>query len=90
MLTRYWYEFEKSEVSKLALSYGVGVTAHTREDAENLMKERIFNGILPTVINVVENIKFSDLEQKHVIHGVGVMPLRGIWFPCGLAEMYRP
>ena len=62
----------------------VGVTAWTREDAQLLMRERLFGGEdLPPVSRVIESVNIVDLDEKHVQRHIAPPNARGIWYPVG-------
>jgi hypothetical protein len=85
-LKRYWFTFEKFS-KPTPLNLGCGVTAHNYEDAVTLLRERVFRGKeLPPIAKFVEDIDVSILEQKHVFPNIGMVNVRGIWFPQGYEE----
>jgi hypothetical protein len=76
LLTTYWIEMGAG----LAMQYGV--TAYSFDDAISILKQKVFrNDEIPTVKNFIENIKFRDLDQNHVVPNMGIITERGIWFP---------
>lgn len=82
-LTRYWFTFEKASMPT-PLNIGCGVTAYNYDDALNLLRERMFGSDEPPkVLDVLENVDVSKLDQKHVIPNMGSVTVRGIWFPMG-------
>lgn len=82
MLKRFWFKFEPSD-QVLGLHMGCGVTAFDYEDAVKLLRENIFKGELPNIISCQENVDISTLDQNHVVPNMGVVAVRGIWFPRG-------
>ena len=42
------------------------------------------DGVVPRIMDIAEDVKTSDLEQRHVLPNIGDMNVRGIWFPKGL------
>jgi hypothetical protein len=38
---------------------------------------------MPAVVQVVENVDVSTLDQKHVLPNIGDVTVRGVWFPLG-------
>ncbi len=59
-----------------------GVSAYSRSDAQELLREA---GIevdlaLPEVI-VKEGITFAELDAKHIVPNMGPMQFRGVWYP---------
>ncbi len=84
MLRRFWFEFEPLGRPS-ALNLGCGVTAFDREDAEQILQDRIFGeGRIPKVRRLVEDVRVSDLDAGHVTPNIGVVTQRGVWFPLGL------
>jgi hypothetical protein len=82
-LRRYWFKFERLPVPA-AVNLGCGVTAHSRDDALALVKERVFGTEkLPPLVEVVDDVDVSSLERKHVLPNLGNLRERGIWFPQG-------
>jgi hypothetical protein len=59
------------------------VTAYSYEDALSLLKEKVFEGTEPPIIDVVPDVDISELDQNHVIPNMGVPVWRGVWFPLG-------
>ena len=83
-LTRYWFVLERQVVPS-PLNLGCGVTAYDRNDAIELLRSRALSGkAIPRVIDVIENVDVSGLDQKHVVPNMGSVTERGIWFPLGL------
>lgn len=89
-LHRYWVEFERSDqraLSKGVALLGCGVTASCRAEAEWLVETRIFGGeTLPRIEKFVEDVDISTLDQNHVVPNIGIVTIRGIWFPMGYRE----
>lgn len=82
-LRRYWFEFSGPESSRWP-RIGCGVSAYTYEDALNLIRERVFVGAdVPEIARVVEDIDVSTLDANHVLPNMGLVTVRGIWFPLG-------
>jgi hypothetical protein len=80
-LKRYWFTFAR-QAQPSPLNIGCGVTAPSREDAVTIMKETVFVGrALPHILDVVENVDISTLDQGHVIPNMGPPNIRGVWFP---------
>jgi hypothetical protein len=71
-LIRFWFAKKRG--------VGIGVTAYSREDAEELIRDaQIYNET--EIISVTENIDIRTLDQNHVIPNMGPPNFRGIWFP---------
>jgi hypothetical protein len=84
-LKRYWFTFPRSS-RPTALNIGCGVTAYTYGDAVNLLRERVFGGMEPNFIGFKENVDVGDLDKSHVIPNMGLVIVRGVWFPLGYDE----
>ena len=82
-LNRFWFRFERFS-EPTSLNFGCGVTAFDRSDAERILKSTVFaDQNMPRIEDVVENIEFEMLESHHVAPNIGVMSVRGVWFPLG-------
>lgn len=78
LLTAYWIELDRYS----GLASFIGVTAYSLDDAILLIKEQLFRKQeMPRLKNVIENIKFKDLDQNHVVPNMGPITERGIWYP---------
>lgn len=79
LLKFFWIEFGPTLADKY------GVTAYTFDDAVNILRQTVFRmKYIPPVLKYTEDIKFEDLDQNHVIPNMGVIAIRGIWFPSGI------
>ena len=88
-LIRFWITFAKLAHSS-PLNLGCGVTAYSRDDAFEVLKGTVFLGrTMPHVVNVVENVDVSALDQGNVIPNMAAPNIRGVWYPLGYQEM-RP
>jgi len=89
-LHRYWIEFDRSDqraLSKGVARVGCGVTASSRAEAERLIENRIFDGQpMPPVTKFIEGVDITTLDQNHVVPNMGIVVIRGIWFPLGHQE----
>ena len=74
MLTRYWFKTKRGS--------GFGVTAHSREDAESLLRALWPPSLETEIVEVVSDIDVSLLDHVHVLPNVGLPNVRGVWFPC--------
>ena len=82
-LRRYWFQFCDLG-SGTPLNLGCGVTARDYADALELMTNRVFKGgTVPTISGCVEDIDVSTLDERHVLPNIGVVAIRGVWFPQG-------
>jgi hypothetical protein len=85
-LRRYWitFDFKSADYSPPGTLVGCGVTAHSYEDAMELIKEKVFKGNkMPMVNSAVENVDVSSLDPGHVLPNIGNVFRRGIWYPLG-------
>ena len=82
-LEKYWFRFVQFS-EPTALNLGCGVSAHSLQDAINIMREYIFgdNGP-PEIIEQIEQIELDSLEKNHVLPNIGNVAIRGVWFPQG-------
>jgi hypothetical protein len=87
-MTRYWFEFEisRSDIEKFpaycGLGWGCGVTANNLDDAREILQSRIFrDNPFPKIKRVIEGIDVSTLDSNHVLPNIGLVPVRGVWFP---------
>jgi len=87
-LKTYWFVFRITESDKRTyasysgLKRGCGVTAYSREDALNLLQQKLFKeDPIPQIIHVIEKVDISSLDEKHILPNIGVPTWRGIWFP---------
>jgi hypothetical protein len=81
-LRRYWYP--------TARHIGIGVTAHSRADAD-AMAHLVATSLRLTLQGVVpiEDVDIRALDQRHVIPNMAPPNLRGVWFPLGFSEIAR-
>jgi hypothetical protein len=88
-LHRYWFDFDlQAGEGPIGTAAGCGVTAYDREDAQHLLRERVFRGELPPVERVVEDIDVSTLDPGHVLPNMSAPNRRGVWFPMGYDRSY--
>ncbi|MGH9896159.1 MAG: hypothetical protein ACREA0_30045 [bacterium] len=60
------------------------MSAYTYADALNLIRERVFAGAdVPEIAKVIEDVDVSTLDANHVLPNMGLVTVRGIWFPLG-------
>ena len=75
-LTRFWFEFR-------GVSRGYGVTAYSREDALEILRQDAFDGELPLIEREIEDVDVSTLDANHVLANMRPPSWRGIWYPLG-------
>jgi len=80
-LRRFWFSFEGLPPLSV-LQLGCGVTAYTYDDAVRVLKDRVLGQSLPAC-SVVEDVDIRTLDENQVRPNMGVVTLRGIWFPLG-------
>ena len=86
LLTRFWFQFNGESYKDLppGVIIGCGVTAFTKDDALNIIREKVFKGEnLPLIKIYKEGIDISTLNEGHVQPNLGNVVARGIWFPLG-------
>jgi hypothetical protein len=82
-LRRFWFKFERLP-TPTAINLGCGVTAYDRDDALNLLQERVFRtNPLPAVVEIIDDVATARLDPKHVLPNLGNPAERGVWFPQG-------
>ena len=81
-LRRYWFTFSQSS-QPTPLSIGCGVTAYNYDDSLDLLRDRVFGGLQPTLANVIADVDVSTLDKGHVLPNMGSTVVRGVWFPMG-------
>lgn len=73
-LRRFWFALPRG--------LGVGVTAHSRVEAERLAREACLqSGWSFEAAQVIEDVDVRDLDQNHVAPNMGPPNFRGVWFP---------
>ena len=82
-LETYWVTWPGSVENRGLM--GIGVTAYSREDAFALIAQ--FGVISPAQledadVHVREGVTVADLDQNHVVPGIGPLQFRGVWYPC--------
>lgn len=70
-LRRFWF--------RRPVGFGYGVTAYSDEDAERLLEQA---GLTRDWVEVVEDVDVSKLDSGHVLPNVGLVSVRGVWFPA--------
>jgi hypothetical protein len=80
-LRRYWFTFETLPYPS-PLNLGCGITATSYDDAIGLMRQAMFGGGEgPAIRSCIEDVDVSTLDPKHVRPNMGLVVVRGIWFP---------
>ena len=85
-LRRYWFKFDITIQNNppIGTLVGCGVTAYNYDDAMNLIKEMVFKTInIPPLIECIEDVNVLSLDSNHVLPNMGLVTVRGIWFPLG-------
>jgi len=82
-LRRYWFRFGPSSEHTI-LKVGCGITAFDYEDALNILHEEVLVGKPDLhVVEVCEDIDVSTLDKNHILPNMGLVIVRGVWFPQG-------
>jgi hypothetical protein len=76
----YWIRISPKD-DPTPLHLGVGITAHSEEDARALFVAAFGSAVQIQNIEPIENMQ--RLDQKHVVPNMGNVFTRGIWFPLG-------
>ncbi len=85
LLHRYWFSLGNTPKCN-PLGFGCGITAFTHQDAVEILHSKVFaklEGQAPTIDYVIEDLDVGDLDQGHVIPNMGMVLVRGVWFPLG-------
>jgi hypothetical protein len=83
-LTRYWFEFDTTRSPNARHRPLVGVTAWSVADAEDIVREKVFDGgALPAVAKLIEDVDVTALDPNHVRNQMNPPNLRGVWYPLG-------
>ena len=83
MMTRFWFEFVNPPTGT-ALSIGCGITAHSLDDAKNILMEKVFVDMdVPIFRCIVTDPNISEIDAAHVRPNMGNVFARGVWFPLG-------
>jgi hypothetical protein len=83
---KYWFKFDLSmkDPHPIGTLMGCGVTASSKEEALELLTERVFRyQPMPSIKKCIEDVEMSELDTKHVLPNIGDSSQRGIWFPLG-------
>jgi len=85
-LQKYWFEFRLSmnDPHPIGTLMGCGVTASSKAEAIELLRERVFRSdSLPLIEKCIEGVEVSHLDPRHVLPNIGDVSQKGIWFPLG-------
>ena len=85
-LLRYWFKFKLffNDPHPGGTLMGCGVTAFSKDDALELLTQRVFQSHpLPSIENCVEDIELRCLDANHVRPNCGDPSRSGIWYPLG-------
>ncbi len=86
MLTRYWFRFDQTinQPHPMGTLAGCGVTACSREEALQMLAERVFRSdTLPPIKECIEAVDVSQLDENHVRPNMGNPTSPGVWYPLG-------
>ena len=79
VLTAYWLSYPADPSFPL----GQGVTAHSVEDAYQLLEESGYTlHIEAKYVKIKENVTIDDLDRTNIVPNIGPLIMRGIWYPC--------
>ena len=73
MLTSFWFRTSKG--------LGYGVTAESEDEARVLLRSLGYPLIDQEIVEVLSNVRFDQLDQRHVAPNCGPIVVRGVWFP---------
>lgn len=82
---RYWVEFDfvGHRRGPAGTALGCGVTAVDQAAALKLLEEVVFEGDLPPISVLREDVAVDTLDARHVRPNMGNPAAAGIWFPLG-------
>lgn len=83
---KYWFKFDLSmnDPHPIGTLMGCGVTASSKADALELLKEQVFLAdTMPSIKKCIEDVEMSELDTRHVLPNIGDSSQRGVWFPLG-------
>jgi hypothetical protein len=83
---KYWVEFELTitDPHPIGTLMGCGVTASTKDEALELLRERVFRAYpMPLITKCIEDIELSEPDSEHVLSNIGDSSRPGVWFPLG-------
>lgn len=90
IMTRFWFEFDLRNMRyyhQSLMARGCGVTAFSKFQALQLLQEKVFLGSeIPPILNCIENVDVSALDNNHVLPNMGIPVNFGIWYPLGYQE----
>ena len=73
-LRRYWFA--------LSSGAGIGVTAASDEEAREFAESTRARYFPDAALGgVVRDVDVSTLDAEHVLPNLGLVPVRGVWFP---------
>jgi hypothetical protein len=75
-LMTFWYE-----TTREGRRAQYGVTAHSYEDATQLLRAAGYPLEPGVAVAVREEVTIDQLDQRHVVPNMGPMQVRGVWFP---------
>ena len=88
LVTRFWFEFDLSGENLRRFpyfpAYGIGITAYDYHDALRLLRKWVIRGDeMPPIIDVIEDVDISRLEQEFGPRNLrlGCPVWRGVWHP---------
>nr|CAS02859.1 putative integron gene cassette protein [uncultured bacterium] len=73
MLIRFWFQ--------TSTGLGYGVTAESEEAALALLQDFGYPLSAQQILRIVKDVLPKDLDQLHVVPNLGLLPVRGVWFP---------
>ena len=80
----YWIRFTGVSSSLPAgVALGCGVSSIDIYRALQLVERVVFEGELPHVAEVVEDVDLDRLDPNHVLPNIGNPLVEGVWFPLG-------
>ncbi len=82
-LRRFWFTFVEPPMFS-PLAFGCGVTGYDQSDALEILRGHVLASQPTLVVNTItEDVDVGALDAGHVIPNMGLVTVRGVWFPLG-------
>ena len=84
-LHKYWFKFRITikDPHPIGTLMGCGVTASSKEEALEMLRQRVFASYMPSIEKSTEDVEISNLDPNHILPNIGDPSQKGIWFPQG-------
>ena len=82
MKRRFWFNFKQFD-TPTPLNLGCGVTADSLDGAIQLLRSKVFLKEHFEIVQTIEDVEISSLDEGHIRPNMGNPMMLGIWFPLG-------